>query len=726
MWWQAWCSQTSAVASGSRSPASRSGGCFPTSRAASRRPRPGRASSSSSPTHRSMPRHVTGSPAAPDSVSPASAAPPRTARARSSWRRRPDSGRRAARRPSRRRSPGEHSTTTSRPSSTRRRKPCSTRSSPHRPCRDATATSPPACLLTSCADCSSRTVRSMADSGHSEHAWVTMSDGVRIAATLHLPVGCETTPVPALLEALPYRKDDLTAGYRPEYVRFRDEHGYAVVRVDVRGTGSSEGIATDEYPVQEQRDLNEVIAWIAGQPWCTGAVGMFGTSYSGFNSLHLAATRPPALKAVVAIYSSDDRYSDDVHYMGGLPKLLDLVDYPLYMVAMNALPPVPSLAGDDWRRLWRERAERTEPWLLRWLQEQRDSRYWRVGSVRPGYDRIDCPVMLVGGWADGYRNNTFRTVAALQATGVPVGLLMGPWSHASPETALPGPRIDHVAEMARWWDRWLREDKNGIDDEPSMTVFVRRSSPPEPDLDEVEGHWEALDGWPNKRVTDEARSLGDGVATVAVEPDIGTAAWISCAGHLPWGQPGDQRADDARSLTFEWPGDGLTLLGHARFTARVRANQPVATLAVRLCDVFPDGRSTLITRGVLNLTHRTGSTSPTPLPVGEWVDVEVEVEATSWSFAAGHVLRLAVAGADWPNTIAPPRPLTLELDLAQCALHLPLVTQPSPQDVPPLVASTRSPSEPTDLTWREQRDRLARRAPCGPYPGAAYDQDDVT
>src|SRR3954451_4527242 len=507
MWWQAWCSQTSAVASGSRSPASRSGGCFPTSRAASRRPRPGRASSSSSPTHRSMPRHVTGSPAAPDSVSPASAAPPRTARARSSWRRRPDSGRRAARQRTGSRSRGGRSTTTSRPSSTRRRKLCSTRSSPRRRCRGATATSPPACQQTRGVDCSSHTVRSMAETGHSEHAWVTMSDGVRIAATLHLPFGCETTPVPALLEALPYRKDDLTAGYRPEYVRFRDEHGYAVVRVDVRGTGSSEGIGTDESPVQEQRDLNEVIAWIASRPWCTGAVGMFGTSYSGFNSLHLAATRPSALKAVVAIYSSDDRYSDDVHYMGGLPKLLDLVDYPLYMVAMNALPPVPSLAGDDWRRLWRERAERTEPWLLRWLQEQRDSRYWRVGSVRPHYDRISCPVMLVGGWADGYRNNTFRTVAALQAAGVPVGLLLGPWSHASPNTALPGPRIDLVPVMARWWDRCLRGERNGLDDEPSMTVFIRRSSPAEPDLDEVDGHWEALDGWPNKRVTDEARSL---------------------------------------------------------------------------------------------------------------------------------------------------------------------------------------------------------------------------
>ena len=223
--------------------------------------------------------------------------------------------------------------------------------------------------------------------------------------------------MPCLLEALPYRKDDLTAGYRPEYLRLRDEHDYAVCRVDVRGTGSSDGLATDEYPEQEQRDLAELIQWLADQAWCTGAIGMFGTSYSGFNALHLAAERPPALKAVCAIYSSDDRYTDDVHYMGGSLRLLDVVDYPTYMVAMNALPPVPSLVGDSWVDDWRRRVEDLEPWLVRWVEEQHDSPYWRQGSVRPGYDRIGCPTFVVGGWADGYRNNTFRMVERLRRAG---------------------------------------------------------------------------------------------------------------------------------------------------------------------------------------------------------------------------------------------------------------------------------------------------------------------
>ena len=174
------------------------------------------------------------------------------------------------------------------------------------------------------------------------HVWIPMADGVRLAASLHLPDTAD--PCPVLLEALPYRKGDVTAGDR-EYQRLTGEHGDAVAGVDLRGTDSSEGVAADEYPPQEQADLRQVIDRLAAQPWSTGAVGTYGTSYSGFNSLQVAAERPPALKAIVAIYASDDRYTDDVHYVGGALRLLDLVDYPLYMVALNALPPAPDQRG---------------------------------------------------------------------------------------------------------------------------------------------------------------------------------------------------------------------------------------------------------------------------------------------------------------------------------------------------------------------------------------------
>ncbi len=581
--------------------------------------------------------------------------------------------------------------------------------------------------------------------GTAEKIFITVSDGTRLATTLFLPALAE--PVPCVLEALPYRKDDLTATYRPEYLRLRDEHSYAVARVDLRGTGSSDGLATDEYPEQELLDMAEVIAWLAAQPWCSGSVGMYGTSYSGFNALQVACERPPALKAICAIYATDDRFTDDVHYMGGARRLLDLVDYPTYMVAMNALPPVPSLVGDGWVDTWRARVEGHEPWLLCWSEAQRDSAYWRHGSVRPAYDRIVCPTMLVGGWADGYRNNTFRTVRALASTGTPHRLLLGPWAHASTETSLPGPHLDLVQVMARWWDRWLRgidvgADGSSYDDEPALTWFAQASTVPGPDRDEVEGQWRSAPVWPLVGAREDVRGLGAGTVTYRVLPDVGTAAWNSCAGSLPWGQPTDQRYDDAASLTWQWPAEQISLLGHAVLRLRVASSDPVASVSAKLCDVFPDGTSSLLARGLLNLTHRESSVSPMPMPVGgsgssgvdqpTFVDIELELEAMTWEAAPGHVLRLSVAGVDWPNTVAPPRPLTLTIDRGASSLVLPVAGESVPAVGLPLLPLPAagaaddgdqlvSPDVPT--RWWIERDVLGRRTACADDHGSDYGVD---
>jgi uncharacterized protein len=565
-----------------------------------------------------------------------------------------------------------------------------------------------------------------------EDVWVTMDDGVRLAATLHRPAG--DRPVPCLLEALPYRKDDVTASYTGDYERFRDEYGYAVCRVDLRGTGSSEGIAEDEYPAREQDDLVAVVAWLAARPWCTGAVGMFGTSYSGFNSIQVAARRPPALKAIVPIYATDDRYTDDVHYMGGARRLLDLVDYPTYMVAMNALPPVPSVYGPGWRAEWERRLTATEPWLLRWSEEQTGGAYWRHGSLRPDYAAVTAATMLVAGWADGYRNNTFRTYAALSAAGTPARLVVGPWSHMAASRALPGPHLDLVAEMARWFDRWLRGAATGIGasgdppgGEAPIVYFGRVSSggPPEPDAPLVAGAWKAEHTWPSPRVADVAHRLGGGPVTHRVRPDTGTAAWNSCAGSLPYGQPTDQRFDDAASLTFHPPVDlPAELLGHPVLALRVAADRPVATVSAKLCDVAPDGTSTLITRGLLNLTHRQGhDREPRPLVPGEPVDVEITLEAAAYTVLPGHRLRLAVTGVDWPNTIAPPEPVTLLVDGDASVLRLPIARRPPTAEVPAALRFLDPPAEPTPvegITWRIADDVLARVTTAEVDHGSTY------
>ena len=325
-------------------------------------------------------------------------------------------------------------------------------------------------------------------------AWIPLSDGVRLAVRLWLP---DERPAAVLIEALPYRMDDLTSSYSSEYERLCLEGG-----LRGRPGSTSAGPAPRRgWPRTSTRRRSRRTSRRSsrGSPHRTGAtgrVGMYGTSYSGFNSIQLAIERPPALGAICAIYATDDRYTDDVHYRGGALHGLDLVDYVLYMAAMNVLPPVPAVFGDGWRDEWLRRIESAEPWLLRWLDEQVDGPYWRHGSLRPGYERIACPTMLVGGWADGYRNNTFRTFEALRC---PKRLLLGPWSHMSTATSLPGPHLDLVPELVRWFGRWLRDEDNGVDAEPPIQVFVRRPTRPAPDLAEVRGEWRPEPGWPLER-----------------------------------------------------------------------------------------------------------------------------------------------------------------------------------------------------------------------------------
>src|SRR3954451_958470 len=549
-----------------------------------------------------------------------------------------------------------------------------------------------------------------------------MPDGVRLAATLYLPDAADG-PQPCLLEALPYRKDDLTSSYSSTYTRLRDEFGYAVCRLDLRGTGSSEGDATDEYPATEQPDLCDVIAWLAAQEWCDGNVGMWGTSYSGFNSLQVACERPPALKAVCAIYSSDDRWTDDVHWRGGALRLIDLGDYCHYMTPMTILPPVPAVWGDGWREEWHRRIRNQQPWVLTWLRENRDGPYWRHGSVRSddaghGYERIGCPVMLVAGWADGYRNNSFRTVEALGRAGVPHRLLAGPWAHADPAAALPGPRIDLGTEMVAWWDRWLRG--RPVPHRDRVDLFVRTSTRPEPDLEQHEGYW-VSDRWPSPSLTWQSRSL-PGPRTLPVEPDVGTAAWIDCAGHLPWGLSGDQREDDAHSLLWEWPSEEEVLVGQPRVRLRVSADAPAASLSVKLCDVFPDGTSALVSRGTLDLAYRDGlhaPAEPAALSLGTVYDVDVRLAACAYRLVPGQRLRLSVAGADWPNTVAPPAPVTLTVQSG--SLELPLWTDAgiAPPDLRP--GAEKSSEDPTDVTWSVTRDVLRRTTTCAVRSVASYD-----
>jgi hypothetical protein len=544
-----------------------------------------------------------------------------------------------------------------------------------------------------------------------ERRFLAMDDGVRIAVTLHLPDHVDP-PWPVVFEARPYRKDDIsdsTALYR----RLVDEGGLAVCRADVRGTGSSEGIAESEYTPRELDDWVQLIAWLAEQPWSNGSVGMFGTSYSGFNSLQVAAMRPPALKAIIPIYATDRRYTDDVHFGGGVRRCLDFLDYPMLMVAMNALPPVPSVFGEGWREEWDRRLEATEPWELGWLEHQDEDAFWRHGSVWfDGYEAIEAATLIVAGHADGYRNMALRGFERLRG---PKAVLFGPWSHMAARSSMPGPRIDHVPEMIRWWRRWLADEDTGVDREPPIRIFVRHPSEPRADLDVFEGEWRAEPAWPPARLREEARDLGSASAahgtTLQIRGDVGVSGSIWCAADLPFGIPWDQRIDEGLSLVFDWPTQEATLeiMGHPRLELTVTPSAPVAFVSAKLCCVHPDGASELVTRGILNLTHRSSHEEPAPLAPGEPVRAVLELDATAFVWPAGTRVRLDLAGSDFPSSWPPPERGTVVVDATASSLVLPVLHGPPVAPAPTFVPGDPSAHRPEHVTW-EVRDDVTGRA----------------
>jgi len=522
--------------------------------------------------------------------------------------------------------------------------------------------------------------------------WIPTADGTRLSGRIWLPPDARDKPVPAILEYLPYRKGDFFAGRDAMIGSYHAAHGYAYVRVDIRGTGDSDGIITDEYTREEQDDGVAVIAWIAAQPWCDGAVGMMGLSWGGFNSLQLAARRPPELRAVVSIGSTDDRYADDVHYYGGCVLAAEMQPWATFMLPIDLLPPDPAVVGDAWRNSWLDRLERTPPMIDAWLGHQRRDDYWKHGSVCEDYASIEVPVYMVGGWADAYTNAIPRTLAGLP--GVRKGLI-GPWPHEWPHKSTPGPAIGFLQETLRWWDRWLKGVPNGIDEEPMLLAWIGEAVAPSRQHEDRPGRWVAASSWPPAQVQAARRFLCNrGLAEESSSPERlahrgvqhhGSSAGMWCPYGTTIDFPTDQRQEDALCLTFDSAplAAPVDLLGRPVLRLRVSSDRRLALVMVRLCDVSPDGTSFLISRGALNLTHRNSHEEPTPLVPGTAYDVDIQLDALGHRASAGHRFRLAVSSTYWPWLWPSPEEAILTVDVGDASwLDLP-VRDPAAEDAEP-------------------------------------------
>lgn len=557
-----------------------------------------------------------------------------------------------------------------------------------------------------------------------EHLWIPMSDGTRLAARLWKPVSAEAEPVPGIVEMIPYRKRDLTAVRDSVHHPYMAGHGYACLRVDLRGSGDSEGVLEDEYLEQELQDVEEVLAWLAAQPWCTGRTGIMGISWGGFNGLQVAARRPESLGAVVTVASTDDRYADDVHYMGGL-LLTDNLSWASTMLAYTSCPPDPAIVGERWRDMWKDRIEGSGLWLEEWLKHQRRDDYWKHGSINENFSDVQAPVFAVSGWADGYSNSVFRLLEGLD---VPTRGLIGPWSHKYPHQGEPGPAIGFLQEVVAWWDHWLKDKKdNGAMDGPELSIWMQDTVEPATAYDDRPGRWVGEPGWPSPRIDEIRHPLGrhsilppeepGSITEREPSPEVSIQSPLSvgqfggkwCSYNAPPDLPYDQREEDGGAMIFDTEplSERLELLGGPIVELTFSVDQPVAQVAVRLSDVAPDDAATRVSYGVLNLNHYNGHDDPQPLESGEKRTVRVQLNGMAQSFPAGHRIRLSVSTSYWPVVWPSPEPVRLTVDPNESALILPVRPESNDGDaslVPRFAEPEGSPRMVTDQIQPGEQD----------------------
>ncbi|GAM89118.1 hypothetical protein ANO11243_071530 [Dothideomycetidae sp. 11243] len=567
-----------------------------------------------------------------------------------------------------------------------------------------------------------------------EFTQIPLADGTLLSVRTWMPEHAHSRPVPAILEYLPYPKGDMTAkrdALNHPYVASR---GYACVRVDMRGSGDSEGLLLGEYLKQEQDDALEVLAWIATQPWCTGSVGMIGISWGGFNGLQVAARRPPQLKAVISLCSTDDRYGGDIHYMGGC-MLIENLTWGASMFAIEPAPPDETFVGDKWRQIWLDRLESGGNYVVDWVKRQRRDEFWNHAAICEDYSAIQCPVYLVGGWADPYHESIFRMLENLQC---PTKALVGPWGHSYPNFAEPHPQIGFLQESVRWWDKWLKGIDSDIMKEPKLRCYMQDTVPPRTHYDSRPGHWIAETAWPSSTV--RYRSMHPAAGKLLEQPSTSTKHLTICSpqtvgvaagkwlnfGTGPEG-PSDQRRDAAESLIFDTDVfvKATDLLGAPVVRLKVASDKPNAILAATLSEVLPDGSSTRLTYGVLNLTHRESDREPSHLEPGRFYNITLKMGSCCQRVSSGSRLRLALSTAYFPVVWPSPEITTLTVDCSQSRVDIPHRSiSPNDADLKPFPPAVNGPPLRTKVVREGKQTRTVETDKDFGDVTVRYDSDE--
>ncbi|CAF4324014.1 unnamed protein product [Rotaria sp. Silwood2] len=518
-----------------------------------------------------------------------------------------------------------------------------------------------------------------------------MPDGVRLSVTLTVPIvtRCSET-FPVLLQYKPYRKDDALFYSDQSDARYLARRGFIVAQVDIRGTGSSEGVLVDrEYSSQELNDCEQIIQQLANDHRSNGRVGMYGISWSGFNTLMMGTLRrPPALRALFAAHGTDDLYKSDIHYPDGIMHLDN------YLIFIDHINGIPSSRGYNINEQWMKERFRQRPWIDLYLSQQIDGSFWKENSIKYAYNNLTLPVYLIGGLYDAYRDFALRVYEKSRQNSPKIKVTIGPFVHAMPENVNrhPGPSFDGKAEMIRWFNYWLKDDKNGTEimKEPEITLFVRTGL--------TTGHYRYETEWPIARQEIQRMHMCKGhqlieknacndVDTLEYRPWIGFEAgtWLG-------GLTGDQQPFDKDCLVYDSEpiNTAIEIIGIVNVSLHVSTTARLTHWIVRLEDVDINGQVLLVTTGALNGAQR--QNSPAYLQPNSRYTITFPLRFTTWTFYSGHRIRISVSNAMFPTYWPTPFPMNTSLFLNSSVTFV---------DLPVLPVLSSSPPPPPSFTQKQ-------------------------
>lgn len=479
--------------------------------------------------------------------------------------------------------------------------------------------------------------------------WIKLPDGAALAARVWLPRGARTAPVPAILEFGPQRRRD------GSYLRDHRLHawhaacGFAGVRIDIRGSGDSDGLLEDQNGEAELRDMLAAMAFVANEPWCNGRLGLIADSWSGPTVFRAAAARPAALRAIVAIGARVDRFAEGEFLRGGLATTAGLM-WAGELMAMQARPPDAGIVGPRWRELWRTRLDALPLFAATWLAHPSLDRYWRAQTWQAARDPIDTPVLALAEQGDASADAVLRLGRDLRG---PFAATIGPPA-ATTFARSPQPlEALYVAEARGWWDHWLGTTPVAWRDGPALRIACAGDTAVPP-------RWFA----PSERAaTGGVRVLHLGAGRLGDSPEPPGVLMA-----LPrQSRPGGAGVFESAPLE-----NAAFVVGTPRVELTVASDSAAGALRARLRVRAGDGRLRHAVETILNLAQRDGPEAPLPLPVGRLVRVAIDFGYAVFALESGDRVELELLTGTWPIALEPPGAGGLAIHLHDGVLRLPV------------------------------------------------------